>query len=65
VLFDLELGHAFENGISVAVGAENLFNTFPDENKHEANRYYEQFIYRPDQFGMNGGFYYLRLNYVQ
>jgi iron complex outermembrane receptor protein len=65
VLFDLELGHAFGNGLSVAIGAENLLNTYPDETEKEANRYYEQFIYRPDQFGMNGGFYYLRLNYVQ
>jgi iron complex outermembrane receptor protein len=65
ILFDLEVGHRFENGLSLAIGAENLLNTFPDESKNEANRYYDQFIYRPDQFGMNGGFYYLRLNFVQ
>jgi iron complex outermembrane receptor protein len=65
VLFDLEVGHRFASGLSLAVGAENLFNTYPDENQIPANRYYEQFIYRPDQIGMNGGFYYLRLNYVQ
>ncbi len=65
VLFDLEVGHQFENGLSLAIGAENLLNTFPDETKNPANRYNEQFIYRPDQFGMNGGFYYLRLGFVQ
>jgi iron complex outermembrane receptor protein len=64
VLFDLEVGYRLANGLSLAVGAENLLNTYPDENQHEANRYFEQFIYRPDQFGMNGGFYYLRLGYV-
>jgi iron complex outermembrane receptor protein len=65
VLFDLEVGYRLAGGLSLAVGAENLFNTYPDESQHEANRYYEQFIYRPDQFGMNGGFYYLRLAYQQ
>ena len=64
VLFDLEVGYRMASGLSLAVGAENLLNTYPDENQHEANRYNEQFIYRPDQFGMNGGFYYLRLAYV-
>jgi iron complex outermembrane receptor protein len=63
VLFDLEVGYRLASGLAFAVGAENLFNTFPDESQHEANRYFEQFIYRPDQFGMDGGFYYLRLAY--
>ncbi|HWN66206.1 MAG TPA: TonB-dependent receptor, partial [Haliangium sp.] len=65
VLFDLEVGYRLAGGLSLALGAENLLNTYPDESQHEANRYYEQFIYRPDQFGMNGGFYYLRLAYQQ
>jgi iron complex outermembrane recepter protein len=65
VLFDVDLGYRFAPGWTVAVGADNLFNTFPDEHKVEANRYFNQFRYRPDQFGMNGGFYYLRLQYLQ
>jgi iron complex outermembrane receptor protein len=65
VLFDVELGYRVAPGWTVAVGADNVFNTFPDEHKIEANRYYNQFRYRPDQFGMNGGFYYLRLQYLQ
>jgi iron complex outermembrane receptor protein len=65
VLFDVELGYRFAPGWTVAVGADNVFNTFPQEHRIEANRYDNQFRYRPDQFGMNGGFYYLRLQYLQ
>ena len=47
-------------GIQLVIGANNLFNTFPDEHEKETNRSGERFIYsrRVTQFGTLGGFYY-------
>jgi iron complex outermembrane receptor protein len=48
------------------VGAVNLLNTFPDKQQNESNIFENQFIYsrRVSQFGINGGFYYVRLQYL-
>ena len=45
------------------VGADNLFNTFPDRQTKDANISFGRFIYSRNvsQFGMNGGFYYGKL----
>ncbi|WP_428267047.1 TonB-dependent receptor [Haliangium sp.] len=66
VTFDLDLGYKLSGGFKVSVGGTNLFNTMPDEHRIAANRFNEQFVYsrRVSQFGMNGGFYYLRLQYL-
>src|SRR5439155_103673 len=47
----------------VALGGENLFNTYPDQQVHATNVSLGRFVYsrRVTQFGMNGGFYYARL----
>ncbi|HWM85047.1 MAG TPA: TonB-dependent receptor [Kofleriaceae bacterium] len=65
VTVDSELSYQLPAGMKIAVGANNLFNTFPDEQQHPANIADGQFIYsrRVTQFGVNGGFYYLRLQY--
>jgi iron complex outermembrane receptor protein len=64
VTFDLDIAYRLQNGLALSLGANNLLNTFPDEQQKEANRYFNQFRYRPDQFGMNGGFYYVRVQYT-
>jgi iron complex outermembrane receptor protein len=66
VLFDVDLGYKLTGGLKVSLGAVNLLNTMPDEQQIEANRFSEQFIYNRavSQFGTNGGFYYLRLQYL-
>ncbi|ACY12794.1 TonB-dependent receptor plug [Haliangium ochraceum DSM 14365] len=66
VIFDLDVGYNLGNGIKVSAGAQNLLNTMPDEHALDANRFNEQFIYSRgiSQFGMNGGFYYLQLQYL-
>jgi iron complex outermembrane recepter protein len=66
VTLDADLGYQLPAGLKIAVGASNLLNTFPDEQKHPANISDGQFIYsrRVTQFGVNGGFYYLRLQYL-
>ena len=59
---DLEVGKSFTNGVSLAVGANNLFNKYPDEIgiKGWAGTYYNG-MFSP--YGLSGGFYYARLNY--
>ena len=62
-LFDLELSYDVRHGVRLALGAENLFNTYPDRQVHSDNISLGRFVYsrRVTQFGMNGGFYYTRL----
>ena len=61
-LLDLELGIPFRENITLAVGAENLLNTYPDVNMFGANtvgNQYGQF----SPFGFNGAYYYVRVGY--
>ncbi len=46
---------------SIAIGANNLLNTYPDENPGAlgVGALYPE----STPFGFNGGFYYLRLSY--
>jgi iron complex outermembrane receptor protein len=62
-LLDVDLGIELMPGVRWTVGANNVFDTFPDEHEKAGNRSSERFIYsrRVTQFGMNGGFYYTRL----
>ena len=60
-LLDLDVGFPFGD-VTLYVGAENVFNTYPDENPGAVdgvgNRY-GQF----GPFGFNGGYYSVRLSY--
>ncbi len=62
-LVDVELGFPLPNNTSIAVGVQNLLNTYPEENPGGAdgvgNRY-GQF----SPFGFNGSYYYVRFNYA-
>jgi iron complex outermembrane receptor protein len=68
--FDVDVGVRF-SGISLSVGANNVFNTFPDQVKNPDNRFNESFLYAPASnaagapFGIAGGFYYVRAEYVR
>jgi iron complex outermembrane recepter protein len=61
-LFDAEVAYNVSSGLTFIVGAQNLFDEYPDENPGGAagagNRYSQ---YTP--FGFNGGFWYGRLTY--
>ena len=62
VLLDLDLGIPLGEHVSLAIGAENLLNTYPDVNPYGANsvgNQYGQF----SPFGFNGSFFYTRLSY--
>jgi len=62
-LFDLDLSYELRGGVRLAVGANNIFNTYPDPQRDPNNISFGRFVYsrRVTQFGMNGGFYYARL----
>ena len=63
VLLDLETSVSFfDDGSSIAIGGQNILNTYPDENPNAAatigNRY-SQF----SPFGFGGAFWYVKYNY--
>ena len=62
-LLDLDLSYALRDGVRMAVGGNNVFNTYPDPQQKAANISSGRFVYsrRVSQFGMNGGFYYARV----
>ncbi len=63
ILLDLNIGYEIADGIDLVVGADNLFNTFPDQHQKAVNLSNGRFPYsrRVTQYGMNGGFYYGRI----
>ncbi len=64
VLIDLDLSYQINQYVRFSVGANNLFNVFPDPHQKLANYSNGRFVFsrRVTQFGMNGGFYYARLS---
>jgi len=62
-LLDLDLSYELLSGVRLAVGGTNVFNTYPDPQVKAANISSGRFVYsrRVSQFGMNGGWYYARL----
>jgi iron complex outermembrane receptor protein len=62
-IFDADVSYELFPGVKLSVGANNAFNTFPDEHEKEANidRGRFPFSRRVTQFGSNGGFYYGRI----
>ena len=62
-LLDVELGIPLPNDTSIAIGVQNLLNTYPDVNPGGADgvgNQYGQF----SPFGFNGSYYYVRFNYA-
>ena len=64
-IIDLDVGRDLLPGVRLAVGANNLLNTFPEEHEKQANIGSRGFVYsrRVTRFGVNGGFYYGRLSF--
>ena len=61
---DLDIAYTFKNGITLHLGANNLFDVYPDENI-PSNSFNGIFVYprRTAPFGFNGGYYYLNANF--
>jgi iron complex outermembrane receptor protein len=66
MLFDVEAGYQVTKNFRLSIGADNVFNTFPDQNKKDANISLGRFIYNRNvtQFGWNGGYYYAKVQMV-
>ena len=61
MLFDAEVAYNLNKAITLVLGGQNVFDTFPDENPSAlsvGNRYSQ---YSP--FGFNGAFWYARVQY--
>jgi iron complex outermembrane receptor protein len=58
---DLSLSYNFTNTLGLTIGANNLFDVFPDVQIYP-NSYFGVFKYAPEQMGMTGAFYFARLN---
>ena len=71
LITNLDVGFQFTEGLKLSIGAQNLFNRFPNklnsnilahENAASDNAAVDQYpIFSP--FGINGGFYYARATY--
>lgn len=64
MITDLSLGYDVTDNLNITVGANNLLNVYPDENRDEyksSNRF--TYSRRVSQFGANGGYYFARLNF--
>lgn len=66
LLFDADIGIDVSESVMLQVGANNIFNTFPDRHQLDANISNGNFPFsrRVTQFGTNGGFYYARLQFT-
>lgn len=59
---DIEGAYQLSDSVSVALGAKNLFDIYPDEHGFQSSSGFGRYgLYSP--FGFNGGYYYGRLNY--
>lgn len=63
-LVDVEAEYSFQNGIFVAAGIKNLFDTYPDENNPLAIAGVGALYPEVAPFGFNGGFLYVRAAYT-
>ena len=62
ILVDVEAAHTIADRWTLTVGAQNVFNTYPEEYKGAAGGVGNRFgQFTP--FGFNGGYYYTRLGY--
>lgn len=62
VIVDLDVGYEWDNGFYLNVGAQNLFDKFPERNPFAETVVGAEYpVHTP--WGFNGGFYYLRAGY--
>jgi iron complex outermembrane receptor protein len=61
LLVDLEVSYTFAEQYTVAVGAENVFDSYPDKEKDGTLQFLGVKDALTSPFGFNGGLWYLRL----
>lgn len=63
VVTDVSVGYNFTKNINLTVGANNVFDVFPDLQIYE-NSYFGVFKYAPVQMGTLGNYFFGRLNFT-
>ena len=63
VVTDVSVGYDFTKNINLTIGANNVFDVFPDLQIYE-NSYYGVFKYAPVQMGTLGNYFFGRLNFT-
>ena len=65
ILTDISFNYTHKTWLTTTLGANNVFNVYPDRLKNYANTNQGLFIYSPDAspFGFNGGYYFLSMNF--
>ncbi|RVT45210.1 TonB-dependent receptor [Rheinheimera sediminis] len=61
ITVDAEVSYSISDSYEISIGAQNLFDAYPDEHKWQGiagSKYPTTAV-----MGINGGFYYVRLNY--
>jgi iron complex outermembrane receptor protein len=60
---DLSLSYEVTKSLTATIGANNLFDVYPDIQAHSANQSSGRFLFsrRVGQQGFNGGYYFARL----
>lgn len=60
ITFDVELAYHISDSFTVAVGAQNLFDTKPERLPDEFSRILGAKYFETSPMGINGGYYYLK-----
>jgi iron complex outermembrane receptor protein len=65
ILTDISFNYSPKVWMKVTLGANNIFNVYPDPLKHYQNTNQGFFIYSPEAspFGFNGGYYFVSMNF--
>jgi len=65
ILTDISLSHLFKPWVKIAIGANNVFDVYPDALKNYANTNEGSWVYSPEAspFGFNGGYYFVNMNF--
>ena len=63
ILTDISFNYTPKTWLTITLGANNVFNVYPDRLKNYANTNQGLFIYSPDAspFGFNGGYYFVSM----
>lgn len=62
---DISLSYDLLKSVTATIGANNLFNVYPDIQSHSSNQSAGRFLYsrRVQQMGFNGAYYFARLKF--
>ncbi len=65
ILTDISFNYTPKSWLTTTLGANNIFNIYPDRLKNYANTNQGLFIYSPEAspFGFNGGYYFVSMNF--